>query len=241
MAKAAVVLMTPDDEARLKEEFWQQTDGESEKEFTGQPRQNVLFEAGMALGLYEDRTVIVELGRLRPMSDTLGRHVVRMNGSIPTRQELALRLRTAGCNVNLDGTDWHEAGDFQHAIPARIVDAATSAAEARAANRILRLNCSSDDMKISFPSIVKQLKMLSSGGARLQQLSDMHSLDRLPAKILSEELEMLLRLFSSENERLKVLDMLHSRISPRSENELEDILPYFASENGKLRALQMLR
>ena len=116
MAQAAVVLATPDDEARLKKEFWQVADGESEKEFIGQPRQNVLFEAGMALGLHEGRTVFVELGRLRPMSDTLGRHVVRMDGSVAMRQELAQRLQTAGCTVNLDGTDWHVEGDFQAAI-----------------------------------------------------------------------------------------------------------------------------
>lgn len=120
MAKAAVVLMTPDDEARLKKEFWQPSDGESEKEFMAQPRQNVLFEAGMALGLHEDQTVIVELGRLRPMSDTRGRHVVRMDGSVAMRQELAQRLRTAGCHVNLDGTDWHSEGDFQAAIAGEV-------------------------------------------------------------------------------------------------------------------------
>ena len=60
--------------------------------------------------------MIVELGNLRPMSDTSGRHVVRMDGSIAVRQELAQRLRTAGCRVNLDGTDWHTEGDFQAAI-----------------------------------------------------------------------------------------------------------------------------
>lgn len=133
MAQAAVVLATPDDEARLKKEFWQATDGETEKEFTGQPRQNVLFEAGMALGLHESRTVMVELGRLRPMSDTLGRHVVRMDGSVAMRQELAQRLQTAGCTVNLDGTDWHTEGDFVAAIAGEVApetsdDAAESAA-----------------------------------------------------------------------------------------------------------------
>lgn len=116
MARAAVVLSTPDDEARLKMEFWQASDGASEREFTGQPRQNVTFEAGMALGVHEDRTVIVELGRVRQMSDTLGRHVIRMDGSVQMRQDLAQRLKVAGCAVNLDGTDWHAEGDFEAAI-----------------------------------------------------------------------------------------------------------------------------
>jgi hypothetical protein len=72
----------------------------------------VLFEAGMAMGRFPDRTIIVEIGDLRPMSDTTGRHVIRMDNSIANRQELANRLRTAGCNVELIGTDWHKSGDF---------------------------------------------------------------------------------------------------------------------------------
>ena len=118
MAQAAVVLLTPDDEARLKGEFWHQSDAQHEREFTGQPRQNVLFEAGMALRSHENQTVIVELGALRPMSDTVGRHVLRMSDSVAARQQFAQRLRDCGCNVNLDGTDWHAAGDFQAAIAA---------------------------------------------------------------------------------------------------------------------------
>ena len=120
MAHAAVVLMTPDDEARLKKEFWEESDGENEKEFAGQPRQNVLFEAGMSMGLHDDRSVVVELGKVRPMSDTLGRYVVRMDGSVKARQELAERLKTAGCDVILDGTDWQSEGDFQAAVAVEV-------------------------------------------------------------------------------------------------------------------------
>jgi len=126
MASAAVAIMTPDDEARLKQEFWQESDGKSEKEFSGQPRQNVLFEAGMAIGTYEDRTVIVELGQLRPLSDLSGRHVVRMDGSKAKRNELADRLHTAGCNVNTGGTEWHSAGDFLAAVAAAVAPETSS-------------------------------------------------------------------------------------------------------------------
>lgn len=116
MAAAAIVLQTPDDDARLKQEFWCEADAEAEKNFAGQPRQNVIFEAGMALGISEDRTVLIELGSLRPFSDTYGRHVIRMNNSSERRQELADRLMTAGCATNTQGTEWHSTGDFEAAI-----------------------------------------------------------------------------------------------------------------------------
>ena len=115
-ARAVVVLFTPDDEARLKQEFRGDTDPPHETEPTGQARPNVLFEAGMAMGRHPDRTVLVELGNLRPFSDIAGLHVIRMDGSSQRRQELAQRLGTAGCPVKLDGTDWHTAGDFGTAL-----------------------------------------------------------------------------------------------------------------------------
>ena len=104
--------MTPDDEARLREPYCGPNEPPDETALTPQPRPSVLLEAGMALGLFPNRTVIVELGCLRPVSDILGRHTIRMDNSSERRQELAQRLETAGCAVNRSGTDWHTAGDF---------------------------------------------------------------------------------------------------------------------------------
>lgn len=111
-AQAVVVLLTPDDEARLRPEFHAETDPEFEKVLTGQARPNVLFEAGMALVSHRDRTILLQVGDLRPFSDVAGRHVVHIDGSTQKRQELASRLESAGCLVSLVGTDWHTAGDF---------------------------------------------------------------------------------------------------------------------------------
>ena len=111
-AHAIVVLFTPDDEARLREALRRRGDPDHETQLTGQARSNVLFEAGMAMGRSEDRTVLVEVGLLRPFSDVAGRHVIRLDDSTQRRQELAQRLGIAGCPIKLDGTDWHRAGDF---------------------------------------------------------------------------------------------------------------------------------
>ena len=115
-AGAVVVLMTPDDEARLNEPFRSPNDPPHETELTGQARPNVLFEAGMAMGRNAERTILVELGTLRPFSDVAGLHVIRMDNSSQRRQELAQRLESAGCPVNLEGVDWHTAGDFDTAL-----------------------------------------------------------------------------------------------------------------------------
>ena len=112
VAQAIVVLMTPDDVACLHETLRKNDDPLYETSPTAQARPNVLFEAGMAMGRNPDRTVLVEVGTLRPFSDVGGRHVVRLNDTPQKRQELAMRLKSAGCPVDLSGSDWHDAGRF---------------------------------------------------------------------------------------------------------------------------------
>ena len=73
-------------------------------------------DLGMAMARNQDRTVLVELGDLRPFSDIDGIHAIRLNNTTERRQELAQRLQIAGCPVSLQGTDWHKAGDFEAAV-----------------------------------------------------------------------------------------------------------------------------
>lgn len=113
--QAVVVLFTGDDLAKLDDRLLDK--GESPEISQPQARANVLFEAGMAVGLHPKRTVLVQLGKLRTFSDIAGRHVVSMDDSVATRSALAERLKTAGCAVKTDGrSHWHKAGQFDSAI-----------------------------------------------------------------------------------------------------------------------------
>lgn len=114
-AQAVVVLETPDDVAYLHPSLTYPGDPDCDPQ--GQPRPNVLFEAGMAMGRDPDRTVLVEFGRVRVFSDIHGRHVVRLDNSVGKRQDLAERLQTAGCDVRLTGRDWHTSGDLTPPLP----------------------------------------------------------------------------------------------------------------------------
>ncbi len=112
--QAAIVLCTPDDGALLHEDLRGEREPAYETELTGQVRPNVLIEMGMALGIQPERTVIIEVGRLRPASDVAGRNVVRFNGTVESLLQIAQRLEVAGCAVNRDGTDWMDTTAFEN-------------------------------------------------------------------------------------------------------------------------------
>lgn len=111
-AAAVVVLLTPDDEARLRSTFRKPGDPEFERNLTGQARPNVLFEAGMAFGKDPNSTVLVQIGEVRPFSDVGGRHVVHLSNQPTSRQEFVTKLANAGCNLDITGSDWLSVGNF---------------------------------------------------------------------------------------------------------------------------------
>lgn len=112
-AAAVVVLLTPDDQARLRPNLLLTSDPSYERTLTGQARPNVLFEAGMAFGRDPNSTVLAQVGEIRPFSDVAGRHIVRLTNQATSRQEFVIRLANAGCNVDTSGSDWLSAGDFR--------------------------------------------------------------------------------------------------------------------------------
>jgi predicted nucleotide-binding protein len=100
-AQAVIVFFTPDEwvvaaSALQDEEAWRP-----------QARPNVLIEAGIALATHPDRTILVVLGSQELASDLAGRHYIRLDpdDAIPL-YDLAERLRVAGCDTDLTGTDW---------------------------------------------------------------------------------------------------------------------------------------
>lgn len=110
MAQAFLVLMTPDEQVVLRPEL-RKPRGDDDVAY--QPRPNVILEAGMALGKDETRTILVQTGPLRGMSDLDGRHVVRLDNSAERRNDLIQRLKVAGCSPRVDGTDWISTGNFE--------------------------------------------------------------------------------------------------------------------------------
>jgi predicted nucleotide-binding protein len=112
-AVAVVVLLTPDDQVKLGDEFHKASDPAYEKRMVGQARPNVLFEAGMAFGRDANSTVLVQVGEVKPFSDVGGRHVTRLTNDAESRSELVTKLRNAGCFVDDSGTDWYSVGDFK--------------------------------------------------------------------------------------------------------------------------------
>jgi predicted nucleotide-binding protein len=98
-AMAVVVLITPDDMVKLHPDLLQPGEEAIERELSCQPRPNVLFEAGMAFGFNPTRTILVEIGRRRPVSDLGGRHTIRL-GTEDALVGLARRLEVAGCAVD---------------------------------------------------------------------------------------------------------------------------------------------
>jgi predicted nucleotide-binding protein len=111
-AQATLVLMTPDDVVQLHPHLRGVDDPDYETGQSCQPRANVLIELGLALMASPKRTIIVELGALRPIADLGGRNVIRFDGSPGAAAKLVERLRIAGCAIDDRGGDWRNPGRF---------------------------------------------------------------------------------------------------------------------------------
>ncbi|SFE32635.1 Predicted nucleotide-binding protein containing TIR-like domain-containing protein [Actinacidiphila alni] len=114
LAQAAIVLLTPDDTAKLHPELLGDYERVDEVQYTGQPRQNVLIELGMVLMAYPERTILVEVGRLRHATDIEGLNVIRFDGSTTSLEKIVARLKGAGCLVDDARPDWRETSYFQN-------------------------------------------------------------------------------------------------------------------------------
>lgn len=110
--QAAVVLLSPDDVVSLHPELRKAGEDPFDVRPTCQPRPNVLIELGIALGSYPDRTVIVHVGRHKPIADLNGRTYLRFDGSATALGKIVEALKAAGCAVDDTGMDWRNPNRF---------------------------------------------------------------------------------------------------------------------------------
>lgn len=115
-AEAIIVLFTPDDLVQLKDHFCKLDERSSEGRLQGQARPNVLFEAGLALGAHPNKTVMVQVGRVKAFSDIGGRLMVRLTDDETSRNSFANRLARI-CEVNRVGKDWMKVGKLEPTEP----------------------------------------------------------------------------------------------------------------------------
>jgi len=114
-ADAVVVLATPDDFVRLDPELASDPE-DPELSEARQPRQNVVYEAGMAMALAPTRTLIVAVPGTKILSDIAGRHLAHLDDSAQARKRIVSRLQTMGLAVDDSGEAWLEAGDFGDSV-----------------------------------------------------------------------------------------------------------------------------
>jgi predicted nucleotide-binding protein len=104
--QAVVVIFSPDDMAYLKPSLLGKGEKNSEGKPKGQPRPNVIFEAGMVLGRHPEKTLLVQVGTVKGFSDIAGKHLVRLSDEAAKKKDVANRLSKIGCKVDLIGDDW---------------------------------------------------------------------------------------------------------------------------------------
>ena len=112
-AAAVIVVFSPDDLARVKDDFSEQDDPDRTPQ--GQARQNVILEAGMAFGMARDRTIFVKSAPTREISDVAGFNWVKLDGAWDSRADLKGRLERAGAHVRPGNQNLSDtlAGPFQ--------------------------------------------------------------------------------------------------------------------------------
>lgn len=109
-AQGVLVMFSPDEEARLKTKF---RTGRDNPKLEGQSRLNVIFEAGIALGAHPEKTLLVEIGNVRNISDIAGMHIPRLTNDATSRKDLAERLRKKlKLKVDTTGDYWLKVGNF---------------------------------------------------------------------------------------------------------------------------------
>lgn len=112
--QGVLVMFSPDEEAKLKSKFAGSNDKKKGlHKLDGQARPNVIFEAGLALGAHSKKTLLVQVGDTRDISDIAGKHLIHLSNDPAARKELVQRLQSKlKFKVDTTGTDWLKIGNF---------------------------------------------------------------------------------------------------------------------------------
>jgi predicted nucleotide-binding protein len=111
-AQATIALLTPDDIVHLHPALHERHELAVETAPAMQARPNVLIELGMAMMSCADRTIIVQVGDLRPVADLGGLNFIHFDGGDAALGKLVQRLKSAGCPVDDTGSDWRRTDRF---------------------------------------------------------------------------------------------------------------------------------
>ncbi len=103
-AQATLVLLSADDVVELHSDLRLPGDMQHERARSGQ---------GLALTAYPERTIVVEIGELRPVADLAGLNVIRFDGSSVAIKKVLDRLEHAGCPVDWTGDHWLDESRFR--------------------------------------------------------------------------------------------------------------------------------
>jgi predicted nucleotide-binding protein len=118
-AQAVIALFTPDEYVSLEPMLRFSSDDDKEVR-RWQPRPNVLYEAGLAMGMNKEGTLFVTIGKVDLPSDLDGIHRIRLNNSNESRHLLRKRLEAAGCEIDTGSSiEWLSpavGGDFELAV-----------------------------------------------------------------------------------------------------------------------------
>ena len=87
-AQAVIVLFTGDDRTRLRSGLRRHNGESDEKKYWFQPGQDQVFEAGYAFGHSPERTILIQVGRVKLFSDIDGRYIPNFTGKEKERRDL---------------------------------------------------------------------------------------------------------------------------------------------------------
>ena len=100
-AQAIIVLFTGDEQVHLRHGLIKESSSNSGASFSRQPRLDQIFEAGYALGLSPERTILLQAEGVHLFSDIDGRYVANFTSAEKEHQNLIQQLKSAGCTLHI--------------------------------------------------------------------------------------------------------------------------------------------